>query len=282
MGSGRTGCQQNCSPRRQGPPVPPKASNSRRLDVSPEARTSEILCKPNAGTKSPVDDRFIRCLSPRREALFLSGCWPVDRRLFVSVNLFHARHVREEARTSEIPCKPNAGTKPAVDNRLIRGLSAGRRPLFVPGCGPVSRRPFVSVNPFHARHVREQSSRTPLLPFVFRPIFDPLFGAGDSGGYFGLRSSKIKNGAFTLSFGTEDRGWGFYDLRSRNIVEPPIFNFRSRISKNTPSSFFDPKDRRTPSIYDLRSRRLGRRSPSAPWCFNFNANVSERSTRRPE
>ena len=45
-GSGRTGCQQNCSPRRQASLVPPKASKTRRLNVSPEARTSEILCKP--------------------------------------------------------------------------------------------------------------------------------------------------------------------------------------------------------------------------------------------
>ena len=40
-----------------------KASKKRRPNVSPEARTSEILCKPNAGTKSPVDNRFIRGLS---------------------------------------------------------------------------------------------------------------------------------------------------------------------------------------------------------------------------
>ena len=43
----------------------------------------------------PVHNRFIRDLSAGREALFVPGCWPVDRRLFVSVNPFHARHVRE-------------------------------------------------------------------------------------------------------------------------------------------------------------------------------------------
>ena len=42
-GSGRAGCQQNCSPRGQETFVPPKASNSRLLNVPPEARTSEIL-----------------------------------------------------------------------------------------------------------------------------------------------------------------------------------------------------------------------------------------------
>ena len=48
-GSNRTGCQQTISPRRQASCVPSKASKTRRLNVSPEARTSEILCKPNAG-----------------------------------------------------------------------------------------------------------------------------------------------------------------------------------------------------------------------------------------
>ena len=42
----RTGCQQNCSPRRQASLVLSKASKTRRLNDSPKARTSEILCKP--------------------------------------------------------------------------------------------------------------------------------------------------------------------------------------------------------------------------------------------
>ena len=45
-GSGRTGCQQNCSPRGQASLAPPKATKTRRLKDTPEARTSEILCKP--------------------------------------------------------------------------------------------------------------------------------------------------------------------------------------------------------------------------------------------
>ena len=53
--------------------------------------------------------------------------------------------------------KTDRGTKPAVDNRLITDLSPVREALFVPGCRPVERRLFVSVNPFHARHVREFS-----------------------------------------------------------------------------------------------------------------------------
>ena len=44
-GSGRTGCQQNYSTRKQRFTVPSKASKKCRFNVSPEARTSEILCK---------------------------------------------------------------------------------------------------------------------------------------------------------------------------------------------------------------------------------------------
>ena len=68
-GSGSTGCQQSCSSRKQASLVPSKASKTRRLNDFPEARTSEILCKPNAGTKSPVDNRFV---TGTRSAL---RCW---------------------------------------------------------------------------------------------------------------------------------------------------------------------------------------------------------------
>ena len=94
-GPGRTGRRQNSSPRRQESLVPPKASKTGLLNVSPEARTSEILCKPNAGTKSPVDKWFVSGVTAGREALFVPGCRPVDRCFFASVNPFHARHVRK-------------------------------------------------------------------------------------------------------------------------------------------------------------------------------------------
>ena len=45
-GSGRTGCQQKCSPRGRASPVPLKASKTRRLNDPPEARTREIPFKP--------------------------------------------------------------------------------------------------------------------------------------------------------------------------------------------------------------------------------------------
>ena len=69
VGSGRTGCQQNCSPRKQASLVPPKASKTRFL-VSPEARTSEILCKPMEEQNPWLN----RGLTAGREALFVPGC----------------------------------------------------------------------------------------------------------------------------------------------------------------------------------------------------------------
>ena len=64
-GSGRIGCQQNCLSMRQASLVLSKASKTRRLNVSPEPRTSEILCKPKKEqnprlTSSPVQQRFNR------------------------------------------------------------------------------------------------------------------------------------------------------------------------------------------------------------------------------
>ena len=69
-GPGRTGRRQNSSPRRQASLVPSKASKTRLLNVSPEARTSEILCKPNGGTKSAVDNAvYPRFITGTRSAL---------------------------------------------------------------------------------------------------------------------------------------------------------------------------------------------------------------------
>ena len=137
VGPGRTGRRQNSTPRRQASLVPPKASKKPCLNVSPEARTSETLCKPNVGTKSAVDDRFIRGLSPGREGLFVPGCRPVDRRLFVFVNPFHARHVREKQITcawahQNAPETSYQSQTPAIQN--LQGSSFG----------PVRKRPGVS------------------------------------------------------------------------------------------------------------------------------------------
>ena len=48
-GSGKIRCQQNYSPKKRKSTVPSKASKKHRSNVSPEARTSEILCKPTEG-----------------------------------------------------------------------------------------------------------------------------------------------------------------------------------------------------------------------------------------
>ena len=44
-GSGKIACQQNYSPRKQKSTAPSKASKKRRVNVSPEGRTGESLCK---------------------------------------------------------------------------------------------------------------------------------------------------------------------------------------------------------------------------------------------
>ena len=69
-GSGRTVRQQNCAPREQSFLALCKASKKHRLNVSPEAQTSEILCKP----MEEQNQRFITGSSPGREALFVPGC----------------------------------------------------------------------------------------------------------------------------------------------------------------------------------------------------------------
>ena len=58
-GVSRTGCQQNCLPRKKGNLLLSKAKTKRRLNFLPEARRGKIPCKPNAGPKSMVDEQFI-------------------------------------------------------------------------------------------------------------------------------------------------------------------------------------------------------------------------------
>ena len=98
-GSGRTGCQQNCSPRGQSFFLLSKASKTRRLNVSLEARTNEILCKSmeeqNPRLTSGSSAVYPRFISGTRSALsfWLPTSGPTP--FFVSVNPFHARHVGE-------------------------------------------------------------------------------------------------------------------------------------------------------------------------------------------
>ena len=77
-GSGKIGCRQNYSPRKQRSPVPSKVSKKRCFNVPPTARSSEILCKP----MEEQHQQLTTGLSTGREALFVPGCRPVERRFF--------------------------------------------------------------------------------------------------------------------------------------------------------------------------------------------------------
>ena len=73
-GSGKIGCQQNYSPRKQKSTVLSKPSKKRLLYDSPEARTGEILCKPTG----EQNQRLTCGLSPvyqrdEKRALFLAA-----------------------------------------------------------------------------------------------------------------------------------------------------------------------------------------------------------------
>ena len=46
----------------------------------------------------------------------------------------------------------------------------GGRLLFVPGGGPVDRRLFVFVKPFHARHIREIKQLFIVNPRILSPV----------------------------------------------------------------------------------------------------------------
>ena len=147
-GSSRTRCQQNCWPRRQGSVLLSTASTKRRLNVSPEARTSEILFKPNLSIRKPGHTRGGSGRAAHSGAAGHGGPGRMERRNFSSrrtqSSLVSSKASRttvlnfsSEARTSAILYKPNAGRKLPVDNRFIRGLSAGREALCLPGCWPV-------------------------------------------------------------------------------------------------------------------------------------------------
>ena len=88
---GRTRCRHFGRLGSHRPSGPPAHCKTTVLNVSSQARTKEILCKP----LREQNVRLTTGLSPGPRALFVAGCWPVYRRLFVLVNPFHAMHVRE-------------------------------------------------------------------------------------------------------------------------------------------------------------------------------------------
>ena len=87
--------------------VLPKASKKRRSNVFPEARTSEILCKPTEAQNQQLTSisqavyqrfyqRFISRTRSRTRSALCSRLPNNEQRLFVSVNSFHARHVQKK------------------------------------------------------------------------------------------------------------------------------------------------------------------------------------------
>ena len=136
-GSGRVECQQNCSLMKNGSVAPPKASNKRRLNVSPEARISETLCKPNLSSPKPGHTTGGSGRGARRGGGAGSGrtgcqqnCSPWGHASVVSSKASKTRrlNVSPEARTSEILCKPMGKQNP----RLTRG-SSPVDPRFISG-----------------------------------------------------------------------------------------------------------------------------------------------------
>ena len=105
VGSGRTagrrgGAGQNGTPTEQFAQKTSVARTLQGIEYTSSERFSRSTNKRNpmltdGGTQRAVDERLISGLSAGQEALFVPGCWPVDRHIFVFVNLFHARHVRE-------------------------------------------------------------------------------------------------------------------------------------------------------------------------------------------
>ena len=105
------------------------------------------------GAEQDADDRFAKDTSVLQALWQIKGesCW----RLLGSTNIGNR-------------LKTDQGTKPAVDQRLIRSLPAGQEALFVFSCLPVYRCLFAFVNLFHAGQSREntklfQNSKTMFL-----------------------------------------------------------------------------------------------------------------------
>ena len=97
-------------------------------DVSSRARTNEILCK----SWEERNQRLTSGWSAGPRALFVPGCWTVYRRLFVFVNPFHARHVREKplgskTRTYHNPNIPRAD-RVGANGRVAWQCRAGLLP----------------------------------------------------------------------------------------------------------------------------------------------------------
>ena len=130
-GSSRIGCQQNCWPRTQAFLVPSKASKTRRLNVSPEARTSEILCKSTEEQNPrPTRGLFAVYHRDKNRSLFLAADERADAFL-VSAKPFSEMGFMHLIILCTIACvlfveSKNQNITRARQNSSTRGRAAGR------------------------------------------------------------------------------------------------------------------------------------------------------------
>ena len=139
------------------------------------------------------------------------------------------------------------------------------------------RTPPSSKNPPHF-----QRSRTLLSPSSVRSSTHFSGPKIEDEEFFDLRRrrSKIEDVGGSSIFGSENRKWGVFDLRSRKIEEPPHFRssepevrrtshlqssiFDPENRRTLPSSFFDPEDRRTPPHLRSSEPKLGSKIAIGP------------------
>ena len=109
---------------------------------------------------------------------------------------------------------------------------------------------------------RSPTPPRPLLPSDLRPILRGRRSKMEGSSIFGSENRRLKMGGSSI-FGSEERR-----KKGGSSKNPPLLRRTPPSSKNPLpllSSFFGSEDRRTPAIFDLQSRRLGRKSPWAPW-----------------
>ena len=96
------------------------------------------------------------------------------------------------------------------------------------------------------------------------------------GGFFDLRVENFQYGGVLRSSGPErSKNLHIFEephylRRSRTHLRSSIFDPEYRRTLHLRSSSLDPENRRTHPTYDLRNRKLGRRSPAAPWWKNID------------
>ena len=183
-GSGKIGCKQNYSPRKQKSTVPSKASKKRRFNVSPEARTSEIPCKATAEQNQRLTTG-LSAVYPRDEesALFLAAEQWNDAFLFCKpfsckacAGIFGAEDMRIQPILQLSMFGPMIEEIPIFGLRLrIMGRASDgkeRAELFFRRTNNFSFSTFsarrTKTSPIYRLLVRKHDRSTPILFFIFR------------------------------------------------------------------------------------------------------------------